>query len=135
VDDGGADLDPLRPGTDRCQQRERRSQLLGEVMDPEVGAVGAQLLDRLGELDGLHERVRPGAHLRVRRARPVTEREEADLLHGSILEAMAGPARSAARRLRPNAHSEPAAASPSTTLPNIAAVSPTVTDSTPMSGG
>ena len=57
VDDGRTDLDPLRPGADRRQERERRRQLLGEVVDPEVGAVGAQVLDRLGELDRLDQRV------------------------------------------------------------------------------
>ena len=58
VDDGRADLDALGAGADRRQERERRRQLLGEVVDAEVGAVGAQVLDRLGELDRLDERVR-----------------------------------------------------------------------------
>ena len=58
VDDGRADLDPLRSRADRRQERERRCQLLGEVVDPEVRAVGAQLLDRLGQLDRLDQRVR-----------------------------------------------------------------------------
>ena len=39
--------------------------LLGEVVDPEVGAVPSDLLDRLGQLDRLDERVRSRAHLRV----------------------------------------------------------------------
>ena len=43
VDDGRADLDPLRPGPDRGQERERRRQLLGEVVDPEVRAVRAPI--------------------------------------------------------------------------------------------
>ena len=81
VDDGRADLDALRPGADRREQRERRRELLGEVVDAEVGAVGAEVLDRLGQLDRLDERVRRRPHLRVRRRGPVPEREEPDLLH------------------------------------------------------
>jgi len=65
VDDGRPDLDPLRPRPDRGQQRERRRELLGEMVDPEVGAVGTQVLDRLGELDRLDERIRRRPHLRV----------------------------------------------------------------------
>jgi hypothetical protein len=57
VDDGRPDLDPLGPGTDRGQERERRRELLGEVVDPEVGTVGPQVLNRLGELDRLDQRV------------------------------------------------------------------------------
>ena len=57
VDDRRADLDPLRPCADRREQRERRGQLLREVMDAEVRAVGAEILDRFGELDRLDERV------------------------------------------------------------------------------
>ena len=87
VDDRGPDLDPLRPGADRREQRERRGELLGEVVDPEVGAVGTEVLDRLGELDRLDERVRRRPDLRVRRGRPVTERQEPDLLHQRILRA------------------------------------------------
>ena len=78
----GADLDAARPGADRRQQRERRAELAGEVMHPEVGAVGAELLRRDGELDRLQQRVGGRARLRVRRRRPVAEGEEADLLHG-----------------------------------------------------
>ncbi len=85
VDDGRADLDPLGASADRRQQREWRRQLLGEVVDSEVGTVGPQVLDRLGELDGLDERVRGRPDLRVGRRRPVPEREETDLLHGPIL--------------------------------------------------
>ena len=85
VDDGRADLDALGPRADRRQERERRRELLGEVVDPEVGAVGTQILDRLGELDRLDERVRRRPHLRVGRGRPMPEREEPDLLHAVIL--------------------------------------------------
>ena len=88
VDDGRTDLDPLRPGADRRQQRERRGELLGEVVDPEVGAIGTEVLDRLGELDRLDQRVRPRPDLRVRRGRPMTERQEPDLLHQRILRAL-----------------------------------------------
>ena len=55
------------------------------MVDAEVGTVGAQVLDRLGELDRLDERVRARPDLRVRRRRPVAERQEADLLHTPIL--------------------------------------------------
>ena len=85
VDDRRPDLDALGSGADRRQERERRRQLLGEVVDAEVGAVAAQILDRLGELDRLDQRVRRGTHLRVGRGRPVPEREEPDLLHRGIL--------------------------------------------------
>ena len=63
VDDGRADLDPLGPRADRRQERERRRQLLGEVVDPEVGSVRPQVLDGLGELDGLDQRIRRRSHL------------------------------------------------------------------------
>ena len=71
VDDGGPDLDALGPSPDRRQERERRRQLLGEVVDAEVGAVGTQVLDRLGQLDRLDERVRARPDLRVGRCRPM----------------------------------------------------------------
>ena len=58
VDDGRPDLDALGASADRRQERERRRKLLGEVVDAEVRAVGTQVLDRLGELDRLDERVR-----------------------------------------------------------------------------
>ena len=69
VDDRRPDLDALRPGADRRQERERRRELLGEVVDPEVRAVGAEVLDRLRELDRLDQRVGRRPHLRVRRCR------------------------------------------------------------------
>ena len=73
VDDGRADLDALRPRADRREQRERRGELLGEVVDAEVGAVGAEVLDRLGELDRLDERVRARPDL-ASRATPTSAR-------------------------------------------------------------
>ena len=45
VDDGRADLDPLRAGPDRGEQRERRRELLGEVVDAVVRTVPAKGLD------------------------------------------------------------------------------------------
>ena len=47
----------------------------------EVGAVAAQLLGGHGQLDRLEQRVGGGAHVGVRRRRPVSEREEANPLH------------------------------------------------------
>ena len=41
----------------RARRRRARGELLGEVVDAEVGAVGAERLDRLRELDRLDERV------------------------------------------------------------------------------
>ena len=81
VDDGGADLDPLGLRAARRQQRERRAELAGEVMHPEVGAVGAELLGGDGELDRLQQRVGRRTRLRLRRRGPMAEREEADFFH------------------------------------------------------
>ena len=58
VDDGRADLDAAGLGADRRQQRERRGELAGEVVHPEIGAVRAELLRGDGEIDGLQQRVR-----------------------------------------------------------------------------
>ena len=58
VDHAGADLDAARPRADRGEQRERRGELLREVVDAEVGAVRPQLLGRDRELDRLQQRVR-----------------------------------------------------------------------------
>ncbi len=85
VDDGGPDLDALGASADGRKERERRCELLGKVVDAEVGTVGAQVLGRLGELDRLDERVRARPDLRVGRRRPMSERQEADLLHTPIL--------------------------------------------------
>ena len=63
------------------------AELAREVVDAEVRAVGAQLLGRDGQLDRLEQRVRRGTHLRVRRLRPMAERQEPDLLHTPILRA------------------------------------------------
>ena len=103
VDDGRPDLDALGPGADRRQERERRRELLGEMVDPEVGAVGTQVLDRLGELDRLDERVRARPDLRVGRRRPMPEREEPDLLHrpNSTVGGRAGGSAARGRRSDP----------------------------------
>ena len=85
VDDRRADLDPAGAGADGGQQRERRPELLCEVVDAEVGAVRAELLGRHRELDRLQQRVRRRAHLRVRRRRPVAEGEESDALQAPRL--------------------------------------------------
>ena len=85
VDDCRPDLDALGASTDRRQERERRRKLLGEVVDAEVRTVGTQVLDRLGEFDRLDERVRARPDLRVGRFGPMSERQEADLLHTPIL--------------------------------------------------
>ena len=77
---------------DGRQQRERRGELAGEMMHAEIGAVGAELLGRDGQVDGLQQRVGRRARLRLRRGRPVPEREEADLLHALAVTAVASPA-------------------------------------------
>ena len=75
----------LRPRADRGEQRERRGELAGEVVDPVVRAVGTELLGGDRELDRLEQRVRRVPDLRVRRVRPVAERQEPDLLHAPIV--------------------------------------------------
>ena len=82
VDHRRPDLDPAGAGPDRGQQRERRRELLGEVVHAEVGAVRAELLGRHRQLDRLPQRVRRRARLRVRRRRPMAEGQEPDALHG-----------------------------------------------------
>ena len=64
VDHGGADLDALGLCADGREQRERRCELAGEVVDTEVGSVRSQPLGLHGKIDGLQERV--GCRLRVR---------------------------------------------------------------------
>ena len=81
VDDRGADLDTARPGADRREQRERRGQLSGEMVHPEVCPVGAQFLRGDGEVDRLQQGIGGRSRLRVRRRCPMPEREKADLLH------------------------------------------------------
>ena len=66
VDHRRPDLDAAGLGADGRQQRERRGKLAGEVMDPKIGPVRAQFLGGNGEVDGLQERVRGRAGLRLR---------------------------------------------------------------------
>ena len=47
--------------------RKRRAELAGEVMDAEIGPVGAELLGGDGKLDRLQKRVRRRPRLRLRR--------------------------------------------------------------------
>ena len=82
VDDRGAELDARGARAAGREQRERRAELAGEVMDAEIGAVGAERLGRDRKLDRLQKRVGARAHLRLRRRRPVAEGEEADVFHG-----------------------------------------------------
>ena len=95
VDDGGAHLDPLRPRTDRGEERERGAELPREVVDAEVRAIGAELLGRDGQLDRLEQGVGRRTHLRVRRIGPVAERQEPDALHRCRLAPPARARRSA----------------------------------------
>ena len=85
VDDRGADLDAPGPRADRGQQRERRAELARIVMDAEECAVRTKLLGGDRKLDRLQQRVGRRPHLRLRRRRPMAEREEADLFHKAIL--------------------------------------------------
>lgn len=57
VDHTGADFDALGLRPDRRQQRKRAGQLAGEMVDPEVGAVGSKLFGRHGQVDALQQRV------------------------------------------------------------------------------
>lgn len=79
VDHGRADLDLAGPGADRGQQRKGRGELAREMVHAEIGAIGAELFRRNRKLDGLQQRVRSRAGLRLRRGRPVPEGEESDL--------------------------------------------------------
>ena len=60
------------------------AELAGEVVHPEVGAVGAQLLRRDGQLDRLGQHVGGGPGLGTGDRRPMPERQEADLLHPDV---------------------------------------------------
>ena len=85
IDDRGADLDPRGLRADGSEQREGGAELAGEVMHAEVSSVGAELLGSDGEVDRLQQRVGSRSRLRLRRCRPMAEREEADLFHGRAL--------------------------------------------------
>jgi len=70
---------PMSCGSETYRADRRRdptpinSKLAGEVMDPKIGPVGAQFLGGNGQVDGLQERIRGRAGLRLRRGRPVPE--------------------------------------------------------------
>ena len=51
VDDGRADLDPARLRAGRGQQRKRRAELTGEMVDAEIGAVRTKLFRRHRKID------------------------------------------------------------------------------------
>jgi hypothetical protein len=90
VDHRRADFDAAGLRTDGREQRKRRGKLAREMMDSKIGAVRPQLLGGDGEIDGLQKRIRGRAGLRLRRGRPVPEREKADLFHAVSL-VMFGP--------------------------------------------
>jgi len=74
VDHGGADFDPAGPCTNGGKQRERRRKLVGEVMNPEIRAVGTSSSAAIARSMDLQEasdaeRVRDAAKA------PVTERQ------------------------------------------------------------
>ncbi len=81
VDDRGADFNLSCFSADRRKQRKRRRQLAREMMNAEVGSIHSQALSLDGEIDGLEESISRRARFRLRRRCPMTEGEEADLLH------------------------------------------------------
>jgi hypothetical protein len=80
VDDRRSDLDAAGLRADGRQQGERRGKLSREVMNAKIGSVHAQFLSCNRKLNGLRERIRSRAGLRLRRGRPMPEGEESDLL-------------------------------------------------------
>src|SRR5690606_41474490 len=79
VDDGGADLDLLGAGADGGEQRKGRSELTGEMVDAEIGAIGPKLFGGNGQIDGLQQHISGGARLGIRRGAPMAEGKETDL--------------------------------------------------------
>ena len=79
VDHAGADLDPARLDADRREERERRGELAGEVVDADERPVDPDLLGGDRELDRLAQRVAAGVR-QPAAWMPGAEREEADLL-------------------------------------------------------
>ncbi len=63
VDHSGSDLDAAGFRTNRCQQWKRRSKLAGEMVDPEIRPVRAQLFGGNGKINGLQQRIRGRAGL------------------------------------------------------------------------
>ena len=66
VDDGRADLDCLGLRAYRRQQRKRRRQLSGEVMNAEISAINAESLRLDREIDRLQQHISRRARLRLR---------------------------------------------------------------------
>jgi hypothetical protein len=75
------------------------------VVDAEIGPVRAQRLGRDGQIDRLEERIRRRARLRLRRGRPVPEREETYCLHEdpslAVWECSEQAARRPSKRIQP----------------------------------
>src|SRR3984957_14588773 len=65
VDDRRADLDTAGLGAYGCQQRQRRSELAGEVVNTEIESDRAQRLGGDAEIDGLQDRIGCRARLRL----------------------------------------------------------------------
>src|SRR5699024_8181766 len=85
VDHAGAHLDLLRARGDRGQQRHRGGGLLSEVMDPEVGAVDAQLVRADGDVDRVMEHLAGAEAALGGAAAVVAEAEESESTHGPTL--------------------------------------------------
>lgn len=85
VHNASPDLNPLGLGAHGRQQRERCAQLVREMMDAEVRAVGAKLFGCDRKIDALEQRVGRSAHGGMRAGGPVPEGQESDLLHAAIL--------------------------------------------------
>jgi hypothetical protein len=71
----------MRFRADGGQKGKGRGELPGEVVDPIIGAVRAQLLGRDREIDRLKKGVGRRSGLRLGRRRPVPKGEKADLFH------------------------------------------------------
>jgi hypothetical protein len=82
VDDRRADFDAAGLGAHSSEQREGRGELAGEMVNAEIRTVETQLFGGDREINGLQERVGGRPRLRLGRGRPVSEREETDLLQG-----------------------------------------------------
>ena len=79
VDDAGADLDPAGLDADRGEERERRGELAGEVVDTDECPVDPDLLGGDRELHRLVQRVAAGVGQPFGRV-PGAEREKTDPL-------------------------------------------------------
>ena len=135
VDDGRADLDSARSRADGRQQRKRRGKLAREVVDAEVGAVGAELLRRDGEVDRLQERVRRRAGSATAAKASNGRRRESRSSSKPILASMNLPTleRRSGSRIHSLWFNTRVPLSGSTELPEFAAVAPLARS--PKSGG